>query len=710
MNDIFKDCVMSEEKRDLAKLRNNQWKELLFRLENNKKNIGKLEKLINLVEGDFNQKQEFIDLFIYLIDFKTDEFSKKYLKSINYKNENEKGILEETYASKLGWVLSEIFYDKETYKDLIKCISLIPNENLYSKVYHIKEDEFISKDVTNLLSREDVLNEFNIIDESLNIPFIKVFKYLNVQQIEELNSILIENNNLPENYLSVDKNYTISVLSSFAIHNKIAEAVKIAELSKINIYEDYSWILKSESWDFVKGVIDNLRIDVLKMPKEFMSDATNKSYSSKLIALKNEKISPVELFDENAINLRNLLKKAKKAEIKNFLKDNEGKINFQKVFNDYNFTHDFFEGSTYWIFEDLKKNNSTHISDVYYGYSLLEMILRRPKVSWKYKNMFFDNIEHVMNEYTFSKLIDNLPNYYNKLSTYNTEYTSSSMRLEMAIMNGEKNKKQRYVSNNLYNNNLLSFYNNRNMGGIDFYNDSKRLLNIIKKVNIINDGDLKDLEKDINSVYTVFVPSFQNFATIKSLCAEEFIMLKLLNKVAKNIGKEVDYYQMVDSVNLKGQPIEWDNGKIEQPKIYPFLGLILINSMVEASENKNTEFTEHAMNKAFSLFTEYLESENYKQEKNIIDSLFLINVMLERNNFSYTKLNDENKQKIHLMQKCVEDVENFLKSKNYFSSEWELSREDVYFVLELTNKQIDAFLMKKDVLTISNNQRRLNKF
>lgn len=707
---------IKEKNREQAIRKKNEWTilEKRFNMENSS---NRLEQFINLSGFEYNNfnASYYFDLFLTLADFKDNNFSNEKLKEVKYYSENKKAIVIESPAAVFTRIISSVNYDNNLYTKLLKSLVLLSNEKLYEKWFIINEKEALLQDDSQWERLEDFLNSYPNKVELYKFELIKVYSSLNSNQIKELHSFIIENNNVPKNYFSLDMKETLNLLKSLASQDKANEALDILSFLDVdfNIYENSSWLTYSKSYDFLKKVINSLNLNPTKFNEEFMKDIALKPYIKKFTELRNSFSSNEEILIENALSVRNMLLSNKKQVVIDFIEENKGKIDFATIFKDNNFTLKFFSDNKYWLWKYLEDNNIKNIDNVFYGNTLLEMAMRRPSLNtWKYKNMFFDELEHIVNMEAFEVIINKLPNYLRSLCKENMDSNSNHDRINMSVTGDDRPSYYKYSGDLLYNNSLLNCIFNSNANSPVFYHDSKTFLNVLKSKNVINDDDIDTINKQMNRIYQPL--SFCSGDLLVNIVKNEFFLeLVLLDSISKNNNQNLDFHSLIESVDVYEPIKKYENsGRLIIPRT-KFSSLV-INSILEVSDNiQDSNLKNLAMNKMFYLFNKSVKiKEKHSLNKNedyLFEDLYLMYLSFNNYSFNFVNLNKENLNELNYFVQKVDDLISSIKENSKIIKSLDYSPEQINLMLDYFSTNSEKVLMNKEIVA-NNSKKRVIKF
>lgn len=709
-------------KKDVEKNRNqeirkkNEW-EILEKRFNMENSSNRLEQFINLSSFEYNSfnASYYFDLFLTLADFKDNNFSTEKLQRVQYYSENKKAIVIESPAAVFTRIISSINYDNNLYTKLLKSLALLPNEKLYEKWFIINEKDALLQDDSKWERLEDFLNSYPNKVEIYKFELIQIYSSLNSKQIKELHSFIIENNNVPKNYFSLDMDETLNLLKSLASQNKANEALDILSFLGVdfNIYENSSWLTYSKSYDFLKKIIDSLNLNPTKFNEDFMKDIALKPYVKKFTELRNSFSSNEEILIENALNVRNMLLSNKKQIVIDFIEENKGKIDFATVFKDNKFTLKFFSDNKYWFWKYLEDNNIKNIDNVFYGNTLLEMAMRRPSLNtWKYKNMFFDELEHIINMEAFEVIVDKFPNYVRSLCKENMDSNSNNDRINMSITGNDRPSYHKYSGELLCNNSLLNCVFDSSINRPIFYHDAKTFLNVLKSKNVINNDDIETIDNQMNRVYQPL--SFCSGEMLINIVKKEFLLeLMLLDSISKNNNKKLDFHKLIENVDVYEPIKKYENsGFITIPRT-KFSSLV-INSILEVSDNsQNSNLKNLAMNKMFYLFNKSIKikekNDLNKNEAHLLEDLYLMYLSFNNYNFNFVNLDRENLNDLNFFMQKVDDLTTSLKEDSKILRSLDYNPEQINFMLDYFSSNSEKVLMSEE-LVVNNSKKRVIKF
>lgn len=612
-----------------------------FLMEDNS-NISLFDKLTMVKRyPDMNEINNLLDLYMGLASTINENSSKEYFREPeNIYSKDLVGIKTSNLVQKMVSNFTGIYGD---FGDkIIQLFSALKGVDLESNVYEYNMLEVINNPDIDEYSRDDLKSFFQkvAISQYKEAKVIKLYKGIPVEKMQEFHDLLIKNKNVSSDYLEHESNkdYLRDTLTILMQIGKINEVKELIRISNWNIKNDNDFILKSEKWSDVKNILDTYSINIVTDCSEtFRRDMSKRGYSVRITEYQNNNISEDEKIKINTVQFRTVLVSNKKSQAEEFLKSN--KVDFDLLFNDNDFTYNFFyRGDSYWLLKYVGSANKSLIEDTYYGYSLLEMALKRPFDNAEkilYKNNFLGYLPYIFTEESSKQVIDNYSNYVSK--TVKTSCSDDSTG-HHAPLKGNFPVTSRYGNSTPYQSNGFRVINIR--GNIRIAENLNSYIELAENLGFLTKENRNDLTRKL---LNLFKPNNNGQDASGLVINNIFSESSYWRAVGEGIGNPLNPIKIIEEI--KWSPIEYkvsldvNNDEFFREKIsYPEFATKAISSIVMVFKDSPNyeEIKEIAREKIFNMTLDYFEQNvtSEKKSSSYIDGV-LKNFILTQQYFDY---------------------------------------------------------------------------
>lgn len=636
-------------------------------------NISLFDKLTMIKRyPDYDELNNLLDLYIGLTSTINEDSSKEYLiKPSNlYEANNLARVETSTLIQKM--ISSFIGVYGDFGDKLIQLFSSLKGLDLENNVYEYNMLDVINNSQISDYSMDDLKSFFQkkAINQYREAKIIKLFKGIPLQRMQEFHDLLIANKNVSPNYLEMDSNRETlrNTLKALMDNGNINEVKELIRISHWNIKNDNEFILTSENWSHVKNILDTYSINIaIDCSDSFRKDMSKKNYAVKITDYQNNNISEEEKIKINTIQFRTVLASNKKSQAEDFLKAN--KVDFELLFNNNDFTLNFFErGDAYWLFKYIGTANKSVIEDTFYGYSLLEMALKRPFGNAEkilYKNNYLGYLPYIFTEDSSKQVIDNYSNYLSK--TVKTSCASDSTGYHAALK-GHFPAKTRYGNSTPYQSNGFKVVNIR--GNIVISDTLKSYIDLAENIGFLTQGSSKSLTSHL---LTLFKPNNNGQELSEIVINNIFCEASYWKSIGEGIKNPLDPIKIINEIQWS--PIEYKvalnihNEEFFKENIsYPLFATKAISSIVAIFEDSPDyeNIKETAREKIFNMTLDYFEQ----------------NITLEKKSSSYLE----------------EVLKNFLLTQQYFDYKVDFTEKEVKIIediVSITSEKLKEEMQKE---------------